>query len=129
MKMLAKIVSENKVDVALGNDTNYYIKKGFKELNVEQGTDGQWYLSEKIPNELKVKEETEIDKKLKELEQIENETGYNRLTRDLYFSLKKLGGSINQTVYKKMLEIETLAKKYRKQLKNEQSKTNGDLED
>ena len=98
-------------------------------MDVEQGKDGQWYLSNKIPSDVKIKEPTESDKILQELEKVESSTGYNRLTRDLCFSLKKLGGSINQTVYKKMLEIETLAKKYRKQLKNEQQKVNGDLED
>lgn len=61
---------------------------------------------------------------LEQLEHLESETGYNRLTRDLYFNLKKLGGTINPQVYKKMLEIDNLAKKYRKQLKSEE----GDLE-
>lgn len=129
MKMLAKIIDENKVDIALSDDTTYYIKEGFRELDVEQGKDGQWYLSNKIPNNLKISELTESEKILKKLEQLEVETGYNRLTRDLYFNLKKLGGTTNPQVYKKMLEIDTLAKKYRKSLKEAQKTKEGDLED
>lgn len=66
---------------------------------------------------------------LEQLEKLENDTGYNRLTRDLYFNLKKLGGTTNPQVYKKMLEIDTLAKKYRKSLKEAQKTKEGDLED
>lgn len=94
-----------------------------KDDEIETNDNINWYLKGFAPKS------SESEKILQELEKIEAQTGYNRLTRDLCFSVKKLGGSINQTVYKKMLEIETLAKKYRKQLKNEQSKTNGDLED
>ena len=117
-------------------DENKNIVETFSSINAHLKTKEQFKKAKEISiDELKkfnTRKETIVLKEptlLEQLEQLESETGYNRLTRDLCFSLKKLGGSINQTVYKKMLEIETLAKKYRKQLKNEQQKINGDLED
>ena len=126
MLKLAKIVEKEtgKVDVALGTDEKYYTKLGFTKLNVEQGTDGQWYLSKKISPELKPKEQRKSDELLKELKQLESETGYTRLIRDVYFNIKKMGGTTNQIVYKKMLEIDEKAKQYRKLLKKEKQNDN-----
>lgn len=56
---------------------------------------------------------------LEQLEQAEAETGYTRLVRDMYFNIKKLGGTTNPAVYKKMVEIDIIAKQYRKSLKEE----------
>lgn len=102
------------------SSVNSYLKtkeelKQAKEITLEQ------------LEEFNTRKEVIVEKEptlLEQLEQMESETGYNRLTRDLYFNLKKLGGTTNPQVYKKMLEIDNLAKKYRKQLKSEE----GDLE-
>ena len=127
MKKLAKIIDKQngKVDVALGDDKNYYLKLGFTFLDVEEAVDGQWYLSKKIPTELKQtkSDKTESETVLEELTALENKTGYTRLTRDIYFNIKKLGGTTNPNVYKKMLEVDEKAKQYRKLLKKE--KQNG----
>lgn len=102
------VEKENLVDV--------YKRNGFSLMDVEQGKDGQWYLEGFAP---KI---TEKETLLEQLENAEKETGYNRLTRDLILNVKKLGGTVNQAVYKKVLEVDALAKKYRKSLKEEGNK-------
>ena len=94
-------------------DENKNIIETFSSVNSRLKTKEQLKKAKEISiDELKkfnTRKETIVLKEptlLEQLEQLESETGYNRLTRDLCFSLKKLGGSINQTVYKKMLEIE-----------------------
>ncbi|MCM1260513.1 MAG: hypothetical protein NC222_06120 [Staphylococcus sp.] len=110
------------------------IKETFSSVNSYLKTKEELKQSKEITieqlNEFNQRQEI-IEKKiptlLEQLEQLEKETGYNRLTRDLYFNLKKLGGTTNPNVYKKMLEIDALAKKYRKQLKSNKTEE-GDLE-
>lgn len=93
-----------------------------EDNEIETNDNYNWYLKGTAP------QKSEIEIIYKQLKSLEKETGYNRLTRDLYFNLKKLGGVTNPNVYKKMLEIDALAKKYRKQLKQEQKTEDGDLE-
>lgn len=50
------------VDVALGDDTEYYKSIGFEELDVQQSDiNGKWYLSEKCP--MKTDEQKEQEEK------------------------------------------------------------------
>jgi hypothetical protein len=50
------------VDIALGDDTEYYKSIGFEELDVQQSDiNGNWYLSEKCP--MKTDEEKEQEEK------------------------------------------------------------------
>lgn len=65
LKMLkhAKIVENNLVSIFVGTDINWAIRQGFSQMDVEQGYDGNWYLSGTAPQK---PEAGYIDKRLAE---------------------------------------------------------------
>ena len=51
MKKYAIVIDDttNKCDIALGNNTSYFLSEGFTEQEVEKGYDGAWYLAGYAP--------------------------------------------------------------------------------
>lgn len=80
MKKYAKVVNEETktCDVALGTDINFYIKLGFKLLDVEQAYNGNWYLEGYAP----IKPEPTIPEQVAELEN-QVEILNRKLVRDI----------------------------------------------
>ena len=54
MKKWAKIIDENNMtcEVGIGNDNEMYRKKGYRYIDVEQGSDGLWYVKGYTPMQL-----------------------------------------------------------------------------
>lgn len=101
----AKITNEETkaCDVGLGTNVEYYKSLGMSEMEVEEGYDGQWYLSGYAPT----KPEPTIQEQLLELERA---TGYTRAIRELILA-ENSGAS--EYVRTKAQEIETLAEQIR----------------
>ena len=67
MKKYAKVTNQQtkQCSIALGTDTDWFIKNGYREQEVEQAYNGQWYLKGYAPQE---PENEKIQKLITELE-------------------------------------------------------------
>lgn len=99
---------EGTVDVALGNDEEYYISLGMKKRNVEQSKDGTWYLKGKAKAR-----EISLETKLLKMEEVNM---MPRWQRDIILAE---GSTYPKTIRLKAKEIEDLAIEYRKQKEKE----------
>ena len=91
------------VDVGLGENSAYYIAKGFAIMEVEQAYNGQWYLAGKAPPK---PEETDEQKLLR----LENEYGMPRIIRE---GILGNTGAYSQFNVTRARELEALAEKIR----------------
>ena len=124
MKKYAFLISQEtkRVDILLNDNDIKAVemakREGFELKEVEQGVDGFWYLKGYA------KKNKDKDDLLHTLQKLEKETGFTRIIRDMYFSLKNIGITINPIVDKKFLEIEKIAKQYREILNKENKNGN-----
>lgn len=65
------------IEVFEGTNKEWAKKQGFYELEVEKGFDGQYYLKGKAPKE------SEESKTKKEVLELERQTGYTRVLREI----------------------------------------------
>ena len=65
------------IEVFEGINFQWAKKQGFKELDVEKGFDGRYYLKGKAPKE------TEESKLKKQVIDLERQTGYTRVLREI----------------------------------------------
>ena len=91
------------IEVFEGSNFQWAKKQGFYELEVEKGFDGQYYLKGKAPIE------TQESKLKKEVLELERQTGYSRILRELISAT-----NVSQEVKDIAEKIEKVAIKLRK---------------
>lgn len=106
MLKFAKIINEQtkQCDVGLGTDTNYYIKIGMSEQEVEQAYTGDWYLKGYAP----IKPQPTLEEQLIQLEQ---EYQMNRWQRE---AILAPNSPYSEFTKKRAQELEDLAEQIRK---------------
>lgn len=91
------------IEVFEGTNFQWAKKQGFKELDVEKGFDGRYYLKGKAPKET-------AESKLKsEVLELERQTGYTRVLREII-----LATNVSQEAKDIADKIEKVAIKLRK---------------